>query len=157
MSFKIKNVIKDFRGFFRSLTGMLMDGQTSDPETVSGTAILFYRGDYNRLRMQDDAGNLHTIPVESQDTLTGAGAVSVQTRTTILVTTGANALTLADGLYVGQRKTVYMKTDGGDGTLTPATPLGFATITFNDVRDVAELEWTASGWIIVGSSGPTVA
>lgn len=93
----------------------------------------------------------------TQQILTGPGAVDLTSRTTILVTTGADALTLANGAFVGQRKSVYMRTDGGDGTLTPATPNGFATITFNDVRDSVELEWTAAGWIIISNTGATVA
>jgi hypothetical protein len=154
---RITKVISDYKSFLVQMIAVLFTPQDADPTMNTGTVGLWYRSDLNRMRMKDDAGNVHTIPVESQDIQTGAGAVSVQTRTTILVTTGANALSLANGLYVGQRKTVYMRTDGGDGTLTPATPNGFATITFNDVRDVAELEWTAAGWIIVGVAGATVA
>jgi len=49
-----------------------------------------------------------------------------------------------------------MVVDGGDATLTPATPLGFATITFNDVGDGLTLVYTAAGWVIVGNNGATV-
>lgn len=77
-------------------------------------------------------------------------------------TTGADgeALTLADGQFPGQRVNIRLVTDGGgDGTLTPASPLGFATIVFADAGDFAELEWTNDGtndgWIIAGIGGLT--
>jgi hypothetical protein len=89
-------------------------------------------------------------------TLTGAGAVNLTTRTTLLVTTGANALTLADGIE-GQRKVIVMKTDGGDGTLTPTNRHGYATITFNDAGDSIELNFTDGKWAIVGGNGCTIA
>src|SRR5690349_14355821 len=55
--------------------------------------------------------------VPGTQTLTGAGAVNTTQRSTLLVTTGANALTLGLGTE-GQTKFIRMKTDGGDGTLT---------------------------------------
>lgn len=73
-------------------------------------------------------------------------------------TTGgdAEALTLADGQFYGQRVNIRLVTDGGgDGTLTPTTKKGFATIVFADAGDFADLEWTEGGWIIVGTGGLT--
>lgn len=72
-------------------------------------------------------------------------------------TTGADgeALTLANGTP-GQRVTIALVTDGGgDGTLTPATKSGFATIVFADAGDTATLEYVddTTGWIIVGLAG----
>jgi len=92
----------------------------------------------------------------SPDTISGAGAISVLTTTTWVVTTGTDALTLADGLE-GQHKYLAMKTDGGEGTLTPANPAGFATIKFNDVGDSCHLLFTNSAWHIMGQNGCTVA
>lgn len=88
-------------------------------------------------------------------TLTGAGAVNVTTNITYLVTTGANALTLADGTQ-GQQKFIVMKTDGGAGTLTPTHPAGFATLTFDDVGDSAHLLFANSAWHFMGGTA-TVA
>lgn len=73
-----------------------------------------------------------------------------------LKTTGADAeaLTLADGTFVGQRLTIQLVVDGGgDGTLTPATSTSFGTIVFADAGDVATLEWRGSttGWVILGT------
>ncbi len=84
-------------------------------------------------------------------TLTGAGAVNLTTSTTWIVTTGADALTLADGVE-GQRKFIIMKTDGGDGTLTPTTLGNGTTITFDDVGDSANLLFTNSAWYFMGGT-----
>lgn len=90
-------------------------------------------------------------------TLTGAGAVGLTTLVTKIVTTGANALTLADGVD-GQIKILVMTTDGGDGTLTPTTKTGFSTIVFNDAGDGCTLVFTTTtGWIVCGNNGCTIS
>lgn len=94
--------------------------------------------------------------IESVDTRSGAGAISVTKTTTKLTTTAADALTLADGTE-GQIKRIVMVSDGGDGTLTPTTKTGYASITFNDVADSLTLQFYATvGWMIVGNYGCTV-
>ena len=72
-------------------------------------------------------------------------------------TTGADAeaLTLADG-DPSQVLIVNLTTDGGgDGTLTPATATGWATIVFADAGDQATLLYIDDtiGWIILGLKG----
>lgn len=101
---------------------------------------------------------VRTADIRGVQTLTGAGAVNLTTPTTYLVTTGANALTLANGV-AGQRKRIVMITDGGDGTLTPTTKTGFTTITFNDAGDAVELEYINDtiGWRIITNTGATAA
>ena len=84
-------------------------------------------------------------------TLSGPGAVDITSQITHIVTTGADALTLADGLE-GQHKTIIMKTDGGDGTLTPSNLGNGTTITFNDVGDSANLIFTNAAWHFMGGS-----
>lgn len=88
--------------------------------------------------------------------LTGPGAVNVTHRNTLLITTGADALTLADG-QEGQHKFIKMNTDGGDGTLTVANLQGGTTITFNDAGDFVELYFLDGKWNIIANSGCTVA
>jgi len=69
---------------------------------------------------------------------------------------GAEALTLANGTFIGQRLNIRLVVDGGGaGTLTPATKNGFLTIVFDDAGEFAELEWTSDGWIIIGLGGLT--
>lgn len=122
--------------------------------------------------VEDAAGNLDAINVEAAlaeiftsladpakvllyggtaQTLTGAGAVNVTSSITHVVTTGADALTLADGVE-GQRKFIVMKTDGGDGTLTPTNLGNGTTITFDDVGDSADLLFTNAAWHFMGGT-----
>jgi hypothetical protein len=71
----------------------------------------------------------------------------------------AEALTLADG-EPGQVLVVHLTTDGGgDGTLTPATATGWATIVFADAGDQAVLMYVddVTGWIILSVTGLTAA
>jgi hypothetical protein len=89
-------------------------------------------------------------------TQTGAGALSLLFSIVRIVSTGANALTLANGT-AGQEITLVMITDGGDATLTPANKVGFSTITFNDIGDTATLVFTNSNWYIKSVNGATVA
>jgi hypothetical protein len=89
-------------------------------------------------------------------TLTGAGAVNLTTKVTLLVTTAADALTLAAGTD-GQIKIITMKTDGGDGTLTPTGLRGGTTITFNDVGDTVTLLYKDSAWLVLSNFGCTIA
>jgi hypothetical protein len=84
----------------------------------------------------------------------GVLAIPVTKRVVSKTTGGAEALTLANGLP-GQRLSIVLATDGGDGTLTPTTATGFTSIVFADAKDIAELEFVdaTTGWIIVGLSG----
>ena len=89
--------------------------------------------------------------------LSGAGAVDIVNLVTEVTTTGADALTLADG-SAGQVKIITMVVDGGDGTLTPTTLAGGTTITFNDVGDGVVLVYgETAGWVVVGNNGATIA
>ena len=88
--------------------------------------------------------------------LSGAGAVDVVSAITEVTTTGANALTLADGVE-GQLKFIVMITDGGDGTLTPTNFGSGSTITFNDAGDTATLLFTNSKYYLIANNGCTIA
>jgi hypothetical protein len=90
-------------------------------------------------------------------TRSGAGAVPITAGTVRLTTTGADALTLANGAN-GQILSIVMVADGGDGTLTPTTKTGFATLTFADVGDAVTLQYfTTLGWMIISNNGVGVA
>ena len=91
-------------------------------------------------------------------TLTGAGAVDLTNLVTELTTTGADALTLADGTTSGQMKIVNMIVDGGDGTLTPTSFANGTTITFDAVAESVTLVWNSTiGWVATSVNGATVA
>ncbi len=93
-------------------------------------------------------------------TLSGAGAVPITSRSADLTSTSTDAWTLADGA-IGQLLNVTMIVDGGTAVLTPATGLGYTTITFADAGDSVQLEFKALGWAVIGqgglSTGPVVA
>ncbi|MCK9578704.1 hypothetical protein M0R01_04440 [bacterium] len=103
---------------------------------------------------QIDLANV--VLMSKTQSLTGAGAVDVVSSITEITTTAADALTLADGTE-GQLKFCIMLSDGGEGTLTPANPGGFATIKFNDVGDSCLLMFTNSKWYVISNNGCTVA
>lgn len=67
-------------------------------------------------------------------------------------TTGANALTLADGVQ-GQIKIITMIADTGDVELTPDNLAGGTTLTFADVSDTVTLLFTNSNWVIISNVG----
>ena len=102
-------------------------------------------------------GDLTGRVIGTVTTRSGAGAVPITAATVRLTTTGANALTLANGAN-GQILSIVMVADGGDGTLTPTTKTGFTTITFGDVGDSVTLQYfTTLGWMILSNNGATVA
>ena len=107
------------------------------------------------------ANLLNKIPTwlgfsQTAETRTSAGAVDITSAITWVVTDDANALTLANGTE-GQIKFIIMKTDGGNGTLTPSsTPANYSTIQFNDVGDSVQLLYTNAAWHIMGYHGVTI-
>jgi hypothetical protein len=89
------------------------------------------------------------VPSGAVQALSGAGAVNVTSYLTRVTTTGANALTLANGVRRGQLKKIQQIVDGGDGTLTPTSASGFTTVVFADVGDYVVLQWNGTAWTIV--------
>lgn len=93
----------------------------------------------------------------SPQALSGAGAASLNTEVTLVTSTGAGqVITVANGTYIGQRKTFVHVVDGGSAVVTPATANGFATATLTNARDTAQLYWTGAAWVCIGFSGGTV-
>ena len=89
--------------------------------------------------------------------LTAAGAVNITTAVTTVATSGAIALTLADGA-VGQVKIICMTTDGGTATLTPTTLNGYTTVAFDTVGDACILIFNSTGgWSVIGNQGCVLA
>ncbi len=146
---------------------IVADTQT-DTNTIDGKAFIGFYGQNSHIRLFPDrsldgwrvvgaSSNILTLPggiypLDNQaQVLTGAGAVDLISRVTHVVTTGTDALTLADGTE-GQPKTIVMKTDGGVGTLTPTSLANGTTITFDDVGDSAELMFTNGAWHFMGGT-----
>jgi len=96
----------------------------------------------------------------SVDAVSAAGALSVNTEISTLAVTGTTAYTLADGLFVGQKKivTVISGASTPAGTITPAHPSGYATVSaLGAIGDSALFIWTGSVWLLGPNSGVTVA
>lgn len=101
----------------------------------------------------------------------GGGALSLKTFFHRLTTTAANqALTLGDGIRIGQLKTIRAVAgyDADHGSvLTPAHANGFSTISWpaatTTIGAWIVLRWQAEGWTVlwhgggVNGAGPTVA
>jgi len=83
------------------------------------------------------------------------GALSLSKEVSLVTTTGAATATLADGV-LGQKKTVVVVAHGGNLVLTPATFAGGATLTFDAASEYAELIFTSTGWVSLGTTS-TVA
>ena len=126
-------------------------------------------GDSGFFKLPLDGGSARATPnvllsgaktIVQTETANGAGssvALSLNTAHSAIVTTGAQAFSLANGVN-GQVKTISMVTDGGDATLTPATLAGGSTIVFNDVGDSVVLIYnTTGGWAVLSNNGATVA
>jgi len=93
---------------------------------------------------------------QTEQALSGAGAVDVVSQTTNWNCSGAVAGTLADG-EEGQRKVIYCGTYVGNGTLTPSNLLGLSTITFTAAGQGVELEFRGTSWVVIGNAGATLA
>lgn len=97
------------------------------------------------------------------ETLTGAGALSVTVAESLIVSTGANAITLGVPTKQGLVKVITMKTDGGDATLASTNIVGQSSgstsITFNDAGDALVLVAAVDKgkWIVLKESGVAAA
>lgn len=115
-------------------------------------------GGHQVFRKRSDRSIVGGIPAISGGTTCDGDvlAIPVTHRYVAKTTAGdAEALTLANGVPQ-QLLTISLVTDGGgDGTLTPATCTGFATIVFADAKDTATLLYVDDtiGWVLVGYYG----
>lgn len=104
-------------------------------------------------------------PSGAVQSLTDAGAANVTSYMTKLTTTGAAAVTLANGVQIGQMKHIQLIVDGGDATLTiTGNPTATDTVTFADAGDMVLLQWDGENWLVLetnnladGATAPVVA
>jgi len=99
----------------------------------------------------DIALMLPVLMDQTEQALSGAGAVDVTSQTTNWDCSGAVAGTLADG-ESGQLKFIYCGTYVGNGTLTPSNLLGYSTITFTAVGQSCLLQFNGTNWVVVSST-----
>jgi len=158
----------------RSTTGANNQGQIklNCEQNTHGQTLMgqpHASSDSGFFQLPKDGGSARATPntllsgnktVVATETATGGGsdvALSLNTAHSTIVTTGAQAFTLANGVN-GQIKTISMVTDGGDATLTPATLAGGSTIVFNDVGDSVVLIYnTTGGWSVLSNNGTTIS
>lgn len=89
----------------------------------------------------------HFVLGAAYETIIAAGAVSVVLPVSYIESTGAIALTLANG-EEGDVKTIVMCTDGGDATLTPANLGSGTTVTFDNYDYWVGIFHKGSWWTI---------
>jgi hypothetical protein len=134
----------------RSLAGILCG---FDP---SGRPQVLVSGALNGLIL---SGSRLSTAAQVVDTIAAAGALSTAD-ITLWSISGTQALTLADGTKLGQRKRVVVVASAStpNGSIAPATPRGFATLTaISGIGSFFDFQWTATGWIPVASRGGTFA
>lgn len=137
----------------------------ADGSVMEGIALEAASADGDIIEVMTASGGVSGgILAAAQQALSGAGAINVTSFYTAVTTTGANALTLANGTFPGQLKKIQLIVDGGDGTLTPTSLTGGTTITFADAGDYALLLWDGDSWIPVelgndadGATAPVLA
>ena len=128
-------------------TGIIKDGAVATAK-IAGSAVTIAK--------------LAANVCGASQALSGAGAINLTTPTTFYTSTGpTEALTIADSLETGQRKRIVHIVDGGSGVITKggAVKLNAAitTITFTNIWDWVELEWSGALWNVIGHAGVTIA
>ena len=159
------------------------DGQLFGVADVSGNDIMYADADWLiqmgnpfqtsgvplELNYNDVTGDTtlstNTIDVNLNSyTITSTGTTAsidvTKSITKIITTTTSDFLDLPNGIE-GQRITILYTTEGDPTdkvTLTPTSPLGYTTITFNDIGDSVELiyEATVAAWIVTSVFNTTI-
>lgn len=142
-----------------ALGDMGVDGSNKDNEVqvgalrIDGTLVTATPANLN------DAGAAAAINVGSA-AVAADDLVIPETNRYVAKTTGvdAEACTLADSAYPGQKVNVTLVTDGGgDATITPATCTGFVSVVLADAGDTVVFEWVDAtvGWVLAGAFGAT--
>lgn len=137
---------------------------TLTPTTKTGFTSLYLRnaGDRVRLRWVNKTvgwvkEEIERAPSEAASVAVAGGtlAIPITAERVHKTTGGVEALTLANGIYDGQRLSIRMVADGGDGTLTPASAVNFTTVVFADVGDEVHLRYNGviGGWVLEGYHG----
>lgn len=116
-----------------------------------GTALSATAADGDLLEVAD---TLVATPAVIGTATAVAGAVlaiPVTHRTVNKTVAGAEALTLADGVFLGQKLKINTVAQSvGTGTLTPTTASGWISIALAEKGQSCDLEWTTAGWILCG-------
>lgn len=130
-------------------SGQFITASASDVAAGFQVAIAVKSGSATDIGEAILTGGSGQAAIVGSETIT-SGALSLATATTNVSTTGAVAYTLANGIFVGQRKTIKEITAATTpvGTLTIATTYNSEPTVYvwNATGQEIELEWTATGW-----------
>lgn len=137
--------------------------QSNNAATGSGPTLGAVGGDTNIDLNLDPKGSGGVVingklVIAETATISGAGAIPVTASLVEITTTGADAMTLADGVE-GQILHLLFVSDGGDATITPSNFANGTTLTLADVNDSAILMFTNGSWYMMGAGygSPVVA
>lgn len=112
-------------------------------------------GNLAKIKFNASALGLLIAP-DSSETLTATGVASILTSVTYLdSTTGAQAISLADGVE-GQIKRIMMTVDGGDAIITPANLEIGLTLRLTDVGSSYTLEFSGTSWKVIAREGLSI-
>jgi hypothetical protein len=143
----------------------ILQDHASDPNAAArircdgtGAILELYDGTSEVFKVADGGIVVHSA---TPDIVSAAGAISVTTPITHVVTNGVGTVvTLANGVE-GQVKYIVLKTLTSGGQTDVITPsgggAGFTTITMDAVGDAVTLLYTNAKWTIVGSFACTIA
>lgn len=96
-------------------------------------------------------------PIGAEQALSGPGAINLTSYNTKFTSTGTgDALTLADGSQIGQKKKVMYVAEGAGGDTGVLTLTGYTSITFNAINDYVILIWNGAAWFALESVGVTI-
>ena len=98
-------------------------------------------------------GAISFAAYETPENISGTATVHVSYKTSLLTTTGAGqVVTVPNGIFSGQVKYIIGVSGYGANTsvITPTTPLGFTTATFDANGEAITLLWTGTAWVLVG-------
>lgn len=110
-----------------------------------------------RLVLQYTSTGWKFMSGQGSETITAPGALEPAWTTSFLSIDGTDAFTLADGIRIGQRKTVECtaatNTPVGTLTLNDAYTGEATAIVFKEVGQKISLEWTGAGWKLLEAWG----
>ncbi len=133
-----------------------IDPDIMTPAATTGRATVFP----DVIEALIDANN-YTAGTDASYTpnaIAAPGAIDPEKRFHTLAVDGTDAFTLANGTFPGQLVTCFSLAGANIpvGTITPAAPLGYATVTgIGALGDLVTFMWTGLGWVVVSANGVT--
>lgn len=138
------------------MTSRYIDPNILTPAGTIGRATIF--PDVIEALIDANNNGVGTDASYTVNAIAAPGAIDPTKRFHTLAIDGTDAFTLADGTIIGQLVNVFCLagTNIPVGTITPATPLGYATVTgLGALGDLVQFMWNGSGWVVTACNGVT--